>query len=418
MTDDDSQTSPLLLTRARLVLSDHVAANAALLVEGGRIARVYADTQTPAHAAARTIDLDGLTVYPGFIDAHIHGAVGVDTLDATPDDLQRLARFLATRGVTAWLPTLVPAPTEDYRRAVGSIESLISTQRDDDDANATGYAMGDATDDAAIGARALGVHYEGPFVNVAQCGALRTEYFRTFKDAASLDELPTLDAAHAAHMITVAPEIEGGVALVGELNARGWIVSIGHTRADLATLDAACAAGARHLTHFFNAMSPLHHRAPGVVGWGLLADSVTCDVVADGFHSDPLALRVALRCKTAERLSLISDAVLPAGLGDGEYDVWGETITVEGGRTRNARGSIAGSVITMLDAARLMLSLGVSDPDVARMASLNPARLLRVDDECGSIETGKRADLVALDGEGRARLTIIGGRIAFDELSA
>src|SRR4051794_33198371 len=120
MTDGDSQTSPLLLTRARLVLSDRVAADAALLIEGGRIARVYADTQTPAHAAARTINLGGLTVYPGFIDAHIHGAVGVDTLDATPDDLQRLARFLATRGVTAWLPTLVPAPTEDYRRAVGS----------------------------------------------------------------------------------------------------------------------------------------------------------------------------------------------------------------------------------------------------------------------------------------------------------
>jgi N-acetylglucosamine-6-phosphate deacetylase len=171
------------------------------------------------------------------------------------------------------------------------------------------------------------------------------------------------------------------------------------------------------MTHFFNAMSPLHHRAPGVVGWGLLDDDVSCDLIADGIHCDPLMLRLALRCKTARRLSLISDAVLPTGLGDGEYQVWGETISIADGRTQNARGSIAGSVITMLDAARLMLSLGVPEPDVARMASLNPARLLRTDGERGSIETGKRADLVALDAEGRARLTIIGGRIAFEAVA-
>jgi N-acetylglucosamine-6-phosphate deacetylase len=168
------------------------------------------------------------------------------------------------------------------------------------------------------------------------------------------------------------------------------------------------------MTHFFNAMSPLHHRAPGVVGWGLLADDVTCDVIADGVHCDPLMLRLALRCKGAERLALISDAVLPAGLGDGDYEVWGETINVSGGRTRNARGSIAGSVITSLDAVRLMLSLGARPDEVARMASLTPARLLGVDGECGSVEVGKRADLVAIDDEGRVLLTLVGGAVAFD----
>ncbi|HEX8292081.1 MAG TPA: amidohydrolase family protein, partial [Pyrinomonadaceae bacterium] len=173
---------------------------------------------------------------------------------------------------------------------------------------------------------------------------------------------------------------------------------------------------ARHMTHFLNAMSPLHHREPGPVGWGLLQDDVTVDLIADGVHSDPLMLRLVLRCKTADRVSLISDAVAPAGLGDGVYEVWGETITVEAGRTRNERGSIAGSVISMLDAARRVRALGLSETELARVASLNPARLLRIDDACGSIEEGKRADLTALDADGRVRLTLVGGRVAHTTL--
>jgi N-acetylglucosamine-6-phosphate deacetylase len=141
---------------------------------------------------------------------------------------------------------------------------------------------------------------------------------------------------------------------------------------------------------------------------------VTVDLIADGVHSDPLMLRLVLRCKTAACVSLISDAVAPAGLGDGEYRVWGETITVEAGRTRNERGSIAGSVISMRDAVRTARGLGLAEPDVARIASLNPARLLGVDMEFGSIETGKRADLAALDAQGRVRLTLVGGRVAYD----
>jgi N-acetylglucosamine-6-phosphate deacetylase len=396
------------LRGARVVSPSGVANDMTIHVEGGRVARVSPGGQSNSQTRnAREFNLRGATIYPGFIDVHIHGAVGVDTLAATAEDLRRVARFLASRGVTSWLPTLVPAPDEDYRRAVAAISTLMREQGDE------------ATTERGPGqqpasARALGVHYEGPFVNAAQCGALRTRYFRDFADASSLAGLATIADARAVHMITVAPEIEGGVALVGELFRRGWVVSIGHTRADLDTLDAARAAGARHMTHFFNAMSPLHHRAPGVVGWGLLADDVTCDIIADGVHCDPLMLRLALRCKGADRLALISDAVLPAGLGDGDYEVWGETIKVAGGRTQNARGSIAGSVITSLDAVRMMISLGAEAHEVARMASHTPARLLGVDQDCGSVEEGKRADLVAIDDDGHVRLTLIGGRVAFD----
>jgi N-acetylglucosamine-6-phosphate deacetylase len=396
MEREESKAGSLFVEGARLVLPERVLEGGALLVEGGRIARVGADDARPA--GARVLDLEGLTLYPGFVDVHIHGAVGVDTLEATASDLRRVALFLAREGVTAWLPTFVPAPDEDYRRAVHSAEELMRSQ-----------------DEQPAAARAVGVHYEGPFVNERQCGALRTAYFKSFARGDELDELPILNTEGAAHMITLAPEVEGGVDLVAELVRRGWVVSVGHTRADLETLERARRAGARHMTHFLNAMSPLHHREPGPVGWGLLQDDVTVDLIADGVHSDPLMLRLVLRCKTPDRVSLISDAVAPAGLGDGEYKVWGETITVESGRTRNERGSIAGSVISMLDAARNVLALGLSETDLARVASLNPARLLRIEDACGSIEEGKRADLVALDAEGKVRLTLVGGRVAFED---
>jgi N-acetylglucosamine-6-phosphate deacetylase len=258
------------------------------------------------------------------------------------------------------------------------------------------------------GAHVLGVHYEGPFVNTAQCGALHTEYFKTYASVADLDSLPL--PSSGVRMITLAPEVTGGIELVRELRARGWVISIGHTRADVKLLDAACDAGAHHMTHFMNAMAPLHHRSPGPIAWGLSRDDVTFDCIADGVHLDPFMLRLLLKVKGVGGISLISDAIAAAGKGDGDYRIWGETISVKNGRTANASGSIAGSVINMLDAVRLLHSLGVSYGDLARMASLNPARLLGLDNVCGSIEPGKRADLVALDNDNNPVLTIISGK--------
>lgn len=392
-----SQTSEsLLLKGARIVLPDRIDEGAALLIEDGLIARILGPIEAAKAVAPDVLDLNGLTLFPGFIDTHIHGAVGVDTMEATPDSLHRVALFLACHGVTGWLPTLVPAPAEDYHNSARAVAELMREQRE-----------------RAPAARVLGLHYEGPFVNSAQCGALRREYFRVFKGAADVDALPVLAQPHAAHMMTLAPEIDGGLELVRELKGRGWIVSIGHTRANLELLDQAAEAGARHITHFMNAMSPLHHRAPGPVGWGLMRDEVTCDFIADGVHLDTLALRLILKCKGPARLNLISDAVAPAGLGDGDYRVWGETISVRGGRTANEKGSIAGSVSNLLDAVRMISSLGVAAPDVSLMAATNPACLLDLDQLYGSIEEGKSADICALDEAGNVRLTLVGGRVAF-----
>lgn len=395
-----SPAKSFLLSNARIVLTNQVVESGSVLIEEGRIARIFESKSATVGAAMAQHDLAGATLLPGFIDVHIHGANGVDTMDASAADLRRVSEYLARQGVTGWLPTLVPASTRQYANAVQAIQSLMP----ETESESSGLSEG------AIGARVLGLHYEGPFVSDAQCGALHREFFRTYSEPADVAVLPVPDNLAAVRMITVAPEIAGGVDLVRELTASGWIISLGHTRASIETLDQAFAAGARHFTHFMNAMPQLHHRAPGPVGWGLSRDDVTCDIIADGVHLDPLTLRLLLKVKTPGRLTLISDAIAAAGLGDGDYQIWGETISVAQGRTRNARGSIAGSVITMLDAVRLMLSLGVMETEVARMAATNPARLLRIDQDCGSIEEGKRADLVALDQDGNVRLTMIGGK--------
>jgi N-acetylglucosamine-6-phosphate deacetylase len=384
-----STPQSLLIRNVRAVLPERSVDATNVLIEQGAISRITEDAGQYQGTDCATIDLGGATLFPGFIDVHIHGAVGVDTMQATAADLDLVSGFLSTCGVTGWLPTLVPAPNADYEQAITAIKQATRLSG---------------------GARILGVHYEGPFVNSAQCGALRTKYFRSFSSARELDDLP-LVGPDAKQMITLAPEVAGGIELVRELKSRGWIVSIGHTRASFELLEEALAAGARHMTHFMNAMAPLHHRSVGPVGWGLLRDEVTCDLIADGIHLDREMLRLLLKAKGAKRLSLISDAVAPAGRGDGNYEIWGETITVKDGRTANERGAIAGSVITMLDAVRMMLSLGAAETDVAMMAAGNPAKLLGIDDECGSIVVGKRADLVALDANRNVTLTIIGGQI-------
>lgn len=385
---------PILLRPTTVVLPDCVVDHATVLVEAGRISRV--DRDGVEINVASISELERLTLYPGFIDIHIHGAVGVDTMTASKDDLTRVSLFLASQGVTAWLPTLVPATASEYQRAVSSIEALMKEQS---------VAKG------SRGARVLGVHYEGPFVNASQCGALHATHFKSFASVSDLEALPTPNVSGAVRMMTLAPEVDGGIELTRELVSRGWIVSLGHTRAGIEPLEDAFAAGARHMTHFMNAMPSLHHRAPGPVGWGLINERVSFDVIADGVHLEPLLLRLLLRTKGSDRMMLISDAIAAAGGGDGDYEIWGETISVKNGRTNNARGSIAGSVITMLDAVRMMQSLGVADVEIAKMASGNQARLLGLEQERGIIATGKSADLVGLDAEGNVGFVMVAGSI-------
>lgn len=386
----------ILLENARLILPGEAIEKGSILIRDGIIAEISRENE---HFAANEVfDFSNLSVYAGFIDVHNHGAVGVDVNTATAEDFRAASKFLAENGVTAWLPTLVPDSDVNYGKAIRAIEELMRTQANE------------------LIAQALGVHYEGVFANEKMCGALHTEFFKTFARGDELEKLPRLAEEKAIYLTTLAPEIENGIELIKELKRQNWIVSIGHTRGDLETLEAAFDAGARHLTHFFNQMTGLHHRDVGVVGWGLTNDEVSFDIIADGVHVHPQMLSFACQNKGAEKVILISDSVAPTGLGDGEFEIWDEKISVAGGKTQNARGNLAGSVITMLDAVKMMLLLGFSPSQVSKMASRNPARLLGIEKTHGSIEIGKRADLVALDNKADVKLGLVGGKICFRAL--
>lgn len=377
----------VLITNAVIADSGSERPDGWVLVEEGRIAAVGHGELD--ETAIDVFDAAGGTLFPGFVDVHCHGAVGVDVNTADAEGLIAVGTFLAKNGVTAWLPTLVPDSDGNYARILGEIERVMAIQAE-----------------MPI-ARIAGVHYEGVFANEKMCGALRPEFFKRFTGS-EVAELPRL--ANGVHMTTLAPEVEGGVELVRELTAAGWVVSIGHTRADVATLDAAFEAGGRHLTHFFNAMTGIHHREVGVAGWALTREDVTFDVIADGIHVDPRMVEFACRAKSPERVSLISDSVAPTGLGDGTFELWGENVSVKNGRTQNERGSIAGSVITMLDAVRMAASLGFSTGEIALMASRNPARLIGMPGQFGHITAGTRGDLVVLDSEMNVASAFIAGR--------
>lgn len=380
--------SSILLKNVNAVLPEKVLKNSNILLEDGQIATI----STEALEADKIFDLKKSILSAGFIDIHNHGAVGIDTNEASVEEFIEVGKFLAKNGVTAWLPTFVPDSDEIYQRQIGKLEEVRKIQSD-----------------LPI-AQVVGVHYEGVFANTQMCGALRPQYFKTFRGN-ELNELPIL--RNAVHHTTYAPEIEGGIELTKELTKQGWIPSIGHTKADTETLENAFAAGAKHITHLFNAMTGVHHRDLGVAGWALTKDEIFCEIIADKIHVHPKMLRLAGETKPQDKLILVSDSVSPTGLGDGDFEIWGEKVSVVMGKTQNERGSIAGSVITVLDAVKNMLSLGFSPIQVSKTASANPAKLLGIDKDYGTIEIGKRADLVALDKEGNVVLSFVNGQIAF-----
>jgi N-acetylglucosamine-6-phosphate deacetylase len=297
----------------------------------------------------------------GLVDIHIHGAFGVDVLTAEAEGLDLLAKGLASRGVTGFVPTLVAVPLERMRTAVARLAAWMSTRREGD----------------GRGALPLGLHFEGPFVSPARAGALHPAMLFDGSDDGRVGAFFEAAGTFPGRgVVTLAPEIPGGLDLIREFVRRGFTVAIGHTQADARTLDRAAEAGARHLTHFGNAMKPLHHRDVGPVGWGLLNDGVTLDVIADLHHLSAEMLRLVWKTKGPGRVALISDAVSPAGLPDGRYEVWGEPLTLREGTVRNGTGNLAGSA-TLLDVClSRFASCGIPSDAALRSASDVPRRIL------------------------------------------
>jgi N-acetylglucosamine-6-phosphate deacetylase len=297
----------------------------------------------------------------GLVDIHIHGAFGIDVLTASPAEMDRLAAGLAARGVTGFVPTLVPVPLAELKPLVSRLAAWMKARTEGD----------------GRGAMPLGIHFEGPFVSPLRSGALHRECLLDGADEPAVAAF--FDAASGfpgRGVVTLAPEIPGGLDLVREFSRRGFLVAIGHTEADVRTLDRAAEAGARHMTHFGNAMRPLHHRDVGPVGWGLANDAVTVDVIADLHHLSADMLRLVWKAKGPERVVLISDAVPAAGLPDGAYPFWGETLTLREGAVRIASGNLAGSVALLDECLERLASTGVPLPAALRSAGDLPRRLL------------------------------------------
>lgn len=298
----------------------------------------------------------------GLVDLHIHGAFGVDVLTADGAALDRLALGLEARGVSGFVPTLVPVPLAGLAPLLAHLSAWVRSRRPGD----------------GRGAMPLGIHLEGPFVSPNRSGALHRECLLDGSDPRRVDAfLEAVGELPGRPVVTMAPEIPGGLDLVSAFTRRGFLVALGHTEADVPTLDEAVRRGARHLTHFGNAMKPLHHRDAGPVGWGLVRDGVTVDVIADLHHLSPEMLALVRRCKGPEGFALISDAAPCAGQPDGEHSVWGETLTLSGGAVRNASGGLAGSAALLPECVARLAACGAATQEEAlRAASETPRRLL------------------------------------------
>lgn len=296
-----------------------------------------------------------------YVDLHIHGAFGVDLVAADSAALDRLALELAGRGYDAFLPTLVPLRADALDRVADRLGAWMHERR-----------AGDGR-----GALPLGVHFEGPFVSGARSGALHGDCFLDGRDArASNRFFATFERFPGKPMVTLAPEIPGGLELVAEFRRRNTLVSIGHTDATYAELEAAFAAGARHMTHFCNAMRPMHHREPGPIAFGLLQREISVDVIADGHHLHPRMLELIARAKDDDRFVLISDAMPAAGLADGVHEVWGEALVIRDGAARNASGALAGSTALLDRQIEILAAAGVGDTRARYAASVAPRRVL------------------------------------------
>lgn len=372
------------IINGKIVLPDRVAEDSILLFDE-KILGVFPADQLPAEA--EIIDAKGEYVIPGLVDMHIHGYLGEDASDGSFDGIRIMAEGVAKNGVTSFLPTTMTVSYDELYAAFAQIRR----------------AMAQSVTEQWQGAQILGVNAEGPFINPAKKGAQAGENIRK-GDADFLKE--NLDIIR---VFTIAPEMDGNMETIAEMNGK-TLISIGHTAATCEQAIAAFDAGARHVTHLFNAQTPLMHRDPGVVGAALCDDRVSTELIADTFHVSPRLYPLVCRAK-GDMLVLITDCTRAGGLADGEYTLGGQPIFVKGIECRLADGTIAGSVLRLNHAVRNLLE-NTSLPVWAAVnaASLNPAKRIGAADRKGSLEKGKDADVVICSEAFDIRRTIIAGR--------
>jgi N-acetylglucosamine-6-phosphate deacetylase len=358
--------------------------DAVILVEDGKIAAVGPREQVTIPAGARRYDAPALTVAPGFVDVHIHGAGGHDVMEGTTEALTAITETVAKYGTTSLVATTVTAGPEQTCRAAAGISGWMQSQ--------TAPHDGDTPR-----AEVLGIHFEGPFISPARRGVHPAEWIvppsvemlRTFAEA----------SRGAGRIVTLAPELPGTAELIAAALEAGLVVSLGHTNARYADAMSAIERGARHAAHVFNAMRPFEHRETGVIGAVLTSPSVTAELIADGVHVDAAAMRLLLSAKGPRGVILVSDGTSATGMPDGTYRLGTFDVIACGGVCRSAEGKLAGSTLTLDRALRTIVALDVELSDALAMLTANPARLLGLEGRKGSLVPGADADLVLIDSE-------------------
>jgi N-acetylglucosamine-6-phosphate deacetylase len=364
-----------------------------VFVEQGRILAITSSTRREIPRGTRVVDLASCILAPGYVDMHTHGGAGHDVMEASAEGLPAVERLLYRHGVTAYLPTTITAPLEATVEALDRLADAIE-----------GAAQNDYKDRA----RPVGIHLEGPFISHARPGVHPVDNLLP----PTLEVFERFWQAARGHIkvLTLAPELEGARAVIAEATRRGVCVSLGHSDADLEQAQAGVSAGARHATHTFNAMRPLNHRDPGVLGAALMDDRLSAEIIADGIHVDPLMVRLFLRAKGIDRAVLVTDATAATGMPDGQYRLGSLLVEVKDGKCLS-HGKLAGSLLTMDRAVRNIVEFahwGLQD--AVRLATLNPARATGLAG-LGSLAEGAVADLVALSPQGEVVQTIAKGRV-------
>ncbi len=383
-----------LFTARRLYTPLQEIQHALLFVEDGLITEISScpTKETPNNIAR--IDFDDAVIAPGFVDIHMHGGAGLDVMLASQAELPRLGKFLATHGVTGYFPTTVAAPLDQTCAALERLAGAI-------EAGSTG------TNGDSVQARPLGIHLEGPFLSHKRRGVHPPENLVL----PSVDIFERFWQASRGHirMMTIAPELPGALEVIAEAAARNVCVSIGHSDAEMSIAQAAVNAGARHATHTFNAMRPLDHRDPGILGEVLTDNQIGADIIADGIHVSPAIVKLFLQAKGVERAVLITDAIAAAGMPDGRYQLGPIQVDVKDGKC-TTDGRLAGSTLTMDRAVRNVTEFANwSLRDAVQAATLNPARAVGLAQRHGILAPGVEATFVVLSPAGEVLRTVVRG---------
>jgi N-acetylglucosamine-6-phosphate deacetylase len=364
-----------------------------VVIEDGCIASISSRASDELPSEARVLDFPGATLGPAFFDVHIHGAKGHDVMEATAEALDAMGGFLAEHGTGSFLATTVTAPLDATLRSLSGLAKLLARP-------------------AAEGqTRPIGIHLEGPFLSHAKRGVQPAEHLLA-PDIAVFDRF--FDAAEGyVRLMTLAPELPGAAELTAHAISRGVRISMGHSNATAAETRAVIAAGAINATHTFNAMRPLDHREPGILGTALTCDAIYAEMICDGIHTAPEMVKLWWRAKRPERAILVTDAMSAAGMPDGEYQLGGFAVQVANGRAM-ARGVLAGSVLRLDRALTNFIAFTGAPLELAlRLLTVNPALMTGLGDQAGSVAAGMPANLVAVDEAGKLVGSVVNGKAAF-----